>query len=179
MKRTPEQALEALRSQIRTWARHEAKPDLRVFVYPPEWEALMLSKLPIFTERCASDGEPVALVDLGQGFLGELNQRDGLIERLEGLDREELLNDLAWIAATYLRRIIRTPLATGIVCRILMNSGALGTFASYSAVANELGGGASNPGIPATVLAFPGEGDERSLNLLRLRVDTNYRVPRI
>jgi hypothetical protein len=150
-----------------------------VFVYPPEWEALMLSKLPIFTERCASDGEPVALVDLGQGFLAELNQRDGVAPRLEGLDRQELLNDLAWLAATYLRRIIRAPLANEIVCRILMNSGALGTFASYSAVANELGGGASNPGIPATVLAFPGEGDERSLNLLRLRVDTNYRVPRI
>jgi hypothetical protein len=179
MKRTPEQAFEALRSQIRTWSRGEAKPDLRVFVYPPEWEPLMLSKLPAFAEKCASDGEPVELVDLGQGFLGELNQRDGLIERLQGLDREELLHDLAWVAATYLKRVIRASLAKGAVCRILVNTGALGTFASYSAVANELGGGMTHPGIPATVLAFPGEGDERSLNLLRLRVDTNYRVPRI
>jgi len=179
MKRTPDQALEALRNQIRTWARNEAKPDLRVFVYPPEWEALILSRLPSFAERCAFEGDPVELVDLGQGFLGEVEQREGLRERLEGLRREDLLNDLAWIAATYLRRTLLSTLKRGNVCRILMNSGSLGTFASYSAVANELGGGGLNLRIPATVLAFPGEGDERSLNLLRLRVDTNYRVARI
>jgi hypothetical protein len=89
-----------------------------------------------------------------------------------------MLNDLGWIGTTCLRRSIRAPLQDHTVCRIFMNTGALATFVSYSAVANEMGG-TSDPRVPASVLAFPGEADERSLNLLRLRVDTNYRVPRI
>jgi hypothetical protein len=176
MRRTLEQAIEALRTQVHAWASETAKPDLRVFVYPPEWEHLMLSVMPAFSERCAADGEPVELVDLGQGFLRALRGRTGTAERLEGLDRDEVLHDLGWIGTTYLRQVIRSPLAAASVCRLLVNAGALGTFVSYSAVANELGGGSA---IPATVLAFPGEADERSLNLLRLRVDTNYRVARI
>jgi hypothetical protein len=179
MRRTVEQAFEALRTQIRAWARGEAKPDLRVFVYPPEWEPLMLSRMPAFAERCSADGELVELLDLGQGFLRELDDRNGMVERLRGLDRDDVLHDLGWIATTYLRRAITSPLPAQAVCRVLINTGALGTFASYSAVANELSGGMPEPGIPATVLAFPGEADERSLNLLRLRVDTNYRVARI
>jgi hypothetical protein len=179
MRRTLEQAFEALRMQIRSWAQGEAKPDLRVFVYPPEWEALVLSRIPTFAERCAAEGEPIELVDLGQSFLRELRGRDGMIERLEELDRDELLHDLGWIATTQLRRIIRTPLGDHTICRVLTNAGALGTFVSYSSVANEFSGGSGDADVPATVLAFPGEGDERSLNLLRLRVDTNYRVARI
>jgi hypothetical protein len=179
MRRTLEQAFEALRMQIRAWARGEAKPDLRVFVYPPESEALVLSRIPAFAERCAADGEPIELVDLGQSFLRGLRERNGMIERLEELDRDELLHDLGWIATTHLRRIIRSPLNAPTVCRVLTNTGALGAFVSYSAVANEFSGGSGDGGVPATVLAFPGEGDERSLNLLRLRVDTNYRVARI
>jgi hypothetical protein len=178
MKRTPDQAFEALSAQISAWARGEAKPDLRVFVYPPEWEALVLSRLPEFADRCAAEGEPVELVDLGQAFVTELTKRDGFIHRLQGLDRPELLDDLGWTGTTCLKRLICGPLADPSVCRVLMNTGALATFVSYSAVANELSG-STNPAVPPTVLAFPGEGDERSLNLLRLRVDTNYRVPRI
>jgi hypothetical protein len=178
VKRTLEQAVEALGAQVRAWARGDAKPDLRVLVYPPEWEALMLICLPAFADRCAADGELVELRDLGQGFLGELESREGLIQRLHGLSRQEVLHDLGWVATTYLKRIMRTPLEDQTVCRIFMNTGALAAFVSYSAVANEMGG-SSSPEIPASVLAFPGEADERSLNLLRLRVDTNYRVPRI
>jgi hypothetical protein len=179
MRRTPDQAIDALRSQVRSWARREARPDLRVFVYPPEWEAAMLPRLAQFALTSAADGEPVELVDLGKGFLDEVTLKEGLVERLRALGRDDLLNDLGWIAATYLKRLIRSQLPPTTVCRILVNSGSLGTFTSYSAVANELGGGATEPSIPATVLAFPGEGDDRSLNLLGLRVDTNYRVPRV
>ena len=179
MRRTVEQAFDALRAQVRAWARGDARPDLRVFVYPPEWEALVLSRIPAFVERCAADCEPLEVVDLGQGFHRALRERNGAIERLQGLDPDEVLHDLSWIATTFLRRTIRSPLDPPAVCRLLVNAGALGTFISYSAVANELSGGPADGGIPPTVLAFPGEGDERSLNLLRLRVDTNYRVARI
>jgi hypothetical protein len=178
MRRTLGQAFDALRAQVHAWARGEAKPDLRVFVYPPEWEAIVLARLPSFADACRADDEPVELCDLGQAFLAELEQREGLIDRLHQLSREEMLHDLGWIATTCLRRSIRAPLEGHTVCRIFMNTGALATFASYSAVANEFGG-ISDPQVPASVLAFPGEADERSLNLLRLRVDTNYRVPRI
>ncbi len=91
-------------------------------------------------------------------------------------ERPELLHDLGWLATTYLKAAITRPLADGRVCRLLANTGSLAPFVSYSATTNELAG----PGrTPAVVLAFPGDADERSLNLLRLRVDTDYRVPRI
>src|SRR5436305_6274273 len=106
MRRTVEQAFEALRTQIRAWGRKEAKSDLRVFVYPPEWEPLVLSRMPAFAERCAADGEPVELLDLGEGFLREISEQNGVIERLQGLERDELLHDLGWIATKYLRRTI-------------------------------------------------------------------------
>jgi len=178
VKRTLEQALGALRAQISAWARREAKPDLRVLVYPPEWEALVLCKLPEFADHCALQGEPVELVDVGQEFRKELMERDGLVERLNGLDRTEILHDLGCTGTIWLKKLMRTRLEGQTICRVLMNTGALATFVSYSAVANEVSG-STDPALPATVLAFPGEGDDRSLNLLRLRVDTNYRVPRI
>lgn len=176
MKRTLDQAVEALRNQVRTWADGVAQPELRVFVYPPEWEPLMLARLAEFAEQCAQEGEPVAVEDVGQGFLRELEVRDGLIERLTELERADLLHDLGWVGASYLKRTIRQPLPE--VCRILVNTGSLGSFVSYSAVANEVGAGGERE-LPPTVLAFPGEADERSLNLLGLRADSNYRVPRI
>src|SRR4051812_42704154 len=138
MRRTIDQAFDALRTQITAWARGDARPDLRVFVYPPEWEPVMLSKMPAFAACCAEEGEPVDVVDLGQGFLHELRGRTGTVERLEGAERDELLHDLGWIGMSYLRRALRDPLVAPKVCRILVNSGALGTFVSYSAVANEM-----------------------------------------
>ncbi len=179
MKRTIEQAFQALQEQIRGWGRGEARPDLRVFVYPPEWEPVVLSRFPGFAEQCAKRGHPIVLEDVGQGFLREVERRKGVVARLSLLDQSELLHDLGWIALSYLRRALTAPLKPPAVCRIFTNTGTLGTFVSYSAIANELSGGAADALIPATVLAFPGEADDRSLNLLRLRVDTNYRVARI
>ena len=179
MRRTIEQALDALRAQVNAWAKGGARPDLRVFVYPPEWEALMLYRLPTFVDELRSEAVVVSLEDVGQGFLGELERRKGLEERLVSLERDELLHDLGVVANSYLRRVFTAPLEDGEACRILMNTGSIGTFVSYSSVTNEMSGSPASDGLPATVLAFPGEADERSLNLLRLRIDTNYRVPRI
>lgn len=170
--------MEALRNQVKTWAKGVSQPELRVFVYPPEWEPLMIARLADLAEQCAEDGEPFALEDVGKGFLRELEVRDGLIERLAQLERADLLHDLGWVGASYLKRTIRQSLPGGEVCRILVNTGSLGSFVSYSAVANEVVAG-GEPELPPTVIAFPGEADERSLNLLGLRADSNYRVPRI
>jgi hypothetical protein len=176
VRRTLEQALQDLRSQVRSWARKKDRPELKVFVYPPEWEAVMLARLSAFAERCAAEGEPIELEDVGVGFLRELESREGVIDQLSSLGRPELLHDLGWLASSYLKRAIARPLEDGLVCRLLTNTGSLGTFVSYSAVANELTG----PGrAPAVVLTFPGDADERSFNLLGLRVDTDYRMPRI
>jgi hypothetical protein len=50
---------------------------------------------------------------------------------------------------------------------------------SYSAIANAMHTDAGGTAPTAnSVLAFPGEDDQLSLNLLRLRVDTSYRIPR-
>lgn len=179
MKRTQDEAFDALRDQIVSWARGDARADLRIFVYPPEWEAVVLARMPVFADQCSNTGYPVVIEDVGQGFLAEVDRRPGLIDRLESLDTSDQLHDLGWIGTSYLRKAIQEPLAEGLVCRIFVNLGALGTFVSYSSIANELGGEGSGSSIPATVLSFPGEGDERSLNLLRLRVDTSYRVARI
>ena len=67
--------------------------------------------------------------------------------------------------------------------RLLVNAGALGAFVSYSSLANALDGASpasseGHVGAP-TVLAFPGESDARSLSLMNLHPDANYRVPRI
>ena len=179
MRRTIGQALDALRAQVQAWARGEARPDLRVFVYPPEWEALMLRQIPLVAGELRSVGLRMTLEDVGQGFLAELERRKGLEERLFGLEQDELLHDLGVVASSYLKRVFAAPLEAPSVCRLLLNTGSIGTFVSYSSITNEISGAPASEGLPATVLAFPGEADERSLNLLRLRVDTNYRVPRI
>jgi hypothetical protein len=179
VRRTIDQAFEALRAQISNWAKSESRADLRVFVYPPEWESLVLHRLPQLAEELAAKGALVELEDVGQGFLHEIERRKGLEERLMTLERDELLHDLGQIASGYLRRTLMAPLEPPTVCRILTNTGTLGAFVSYSSITNELSGGPGGEGPPASVLAFPGEGDDRSLNLLGLRVDTNYRVARI
>ena len=66
----------------------------------------------------------------------------------------------------------------GVRARILVNAGSLAAFISYSAITNEFYGASTRPPGPI-VIAFPGDADERSLSLLRLRADSNYRVPRI
>lgn len=178
-----EQAFLDLRAHVAEWARGEARPGLRVFVYPPAWEATMLDRFPAFAEECAAAGWPTELVDVGQRFLADLARRKGLAERLgeqEQRGAEQPLHDLGVLAERCLTRVLSTPLEAPLVARILVNTGALGTFVSYSAILNALHDDGSGRGSGApNVLAFPGEGDERSLNLLGLRVDTNYRVPRI
>ena len=90
----------------------------------------------------------------------------GLMESLRGLAREAV------------RAEILRPLPDGAVARILINTGSLAAILSYSALTNEFHGAAERPPAPV-VIAFPGEGDERTLSLLNLRPDANYRVPRI
>ncbi len=176
MRRTVDQALQDLRGQVRSWAKGEQRPELKVFIYPPEWEAVMLDRLTSFAETCDANGEPIELEDVGTGFLRELESQEGLVDELSRLEQPELLHDLGWLATTYLKAAITRPLPDGCACRLLVNTGSLGPFVSYSAITNELAG----PGrTPSVVLAFPGDADERSLNLLRLRVDTDYRVPRV
>lgn len=182
MRRSAEQALLDLRQHLENWATSGAKPGIHIFVYPPEWEARMLARLPGLVEEIAAR-VPLSLIDVGQGFLAEIERRPGFVERLaslEGQSTERLLHDLGEIAHRYLTRLLGAPLEPPALARLLVNTGALGTFVSYSAITNALhgDGAASSIGAP-TVLAFPGEGDERQLNLLRLRADANYRVPRI
>ncbi|MCL4534927.1 MAG: hypothetical protein M1370_07175 [Bacteroidetes bacterium] len=179
MKRSLEQALLDLRQHISAWAQGGAKPGIYIFVYPPEWEAPMLTRLPGFVADCAAAGWPVELVDVGQGFARELERRKGLIEQLaaqEAEGAERLRHDLGIFGERYLARALRARPQAPTVARLFVNTGALATFASYSAILSALSG----EELPApTVFAFPGEDDERSLNLLGLRADTNYRLPRI
>ena len=180
MRRSIDQAFLDLRQQIGVWASGEAKPDIRVFVYPPEWEAEMLKRFPAFAQDCANEGRPIEVVDVGQGFAQEIEQRRGMAERLEQqeqLGTDRILQNLGALSSRYLDKVLKSPIEPPTVCRLLVNTGSLATFTSYSAITNELHGRDILPG--PTSIAFPGEGDERSLNLLRLRADTNYRVPRI
>lgn len=184
MKRSIDQAFLVLRQQVTVWARGEAKRDVRVFVYPPEWEPVMLARFQAFAEDCAAAGWPINLVDVGIGLLAELERRSGFVGSLEGLERDSrdrLLHDLGVVAERYFGGVLTEPLEAPAVCSLLINTGALGTFVSYSAITSALHSNGGDVGAVAapSALAFPGESDERSLNLLGLRLDTNYRIPRI
>lgn len=182
MRRSFEQAVADLREHLEEWTRRGAKPGVRIFVYPPEWEPRMLLRFPVLAEELAAR-VPLALVDVGQGFLAEVERRNGMVDRLAAVERQStdrLLSDLGELAHRYLTRLLQAPIEPSGVVRLLINTGALGTFVSYSAITNALhGDGPASMIVAPTVIAFPGEGDERQLNLLRLRADTNYRVPRI
>jgi hypothetical protein len=178
LKRSIEQAFADLQALVDGWAAGRVESGVQVFVYPPEAEAVMLARFPSFVQGCAARGCAIDLVDLGQGLLREIERRPTLEGRLRvaeqrGTDRVH--NDLGQIAQAYVQRLFAAPLQPPQVCRLLINSGALGVFLSYSAVLN----GTSSEEGPAVVLAFPGEADDRSLNLLELRTDTNYRVARV
>jgi hypothetical protein len=180
VRRSVDDALLALREQIKAWASGKTEPDVRVFVYPPEWEALMLARLPQFAEDRAAEGTPIEIVDAAQAFRTVVDDRsvEGQLTALEQRAQNRLLDNLRVLGNEAIEGVLRTPLADGLVCRLLVNTGALATFVSYSAITNELHGSSEGPMVP-TAIAFPGEADERSLNLLGLRPDTNYRVPRI
>jgi hypothetical protein len=179
MRRSFDDALLALREQVKAWASGKAAPDVRVFVYPPEWEALMLTRLPQFADDRAAEGMSIEIVDVGQAFRGVIEDR-GAEEQLESLEKRaknQLLDNLRVLGNEAVDGTLRRPLAEGAVCRLLVNTGSLATFVSYSAITNELHG--SSEALVPIAIAFPGEADERSLNLLGLRPDTNYRVARI
>lgn len=180
MRRTVEDALLSLREQVKAWASSTAEPDVRVFVYPPEWEALMLQRFPKFAQDCADEGMPVEIVDVAQAFRSVVDARgvEPQLVALEPRSHEQLLDNLRVLASEAVEGAVRSPLSAGTVCRLLVNTGALATIVSYSAITNELYGSADVPLVPVAI-AFPGEADERSLNLLGLRPDTNYHVPRI
>ncbi|MGI8549368.1 MAG: hypothetical protein ACR2PL_01025 [Dehalococcoidia bacterium] len=177
MKRSIDEALAALRGLIEDWAAGTARPGIRIFVYPPEWEAAMLARLPIVQQRCADAGRTIELVDAGAVFLAAIDARPGAAESLaaeEKLGADVLLGDLNLVASRALTALLESPLPPGAVCRLLVNTGSLGTFLSYSALTNSI----AEVEAPA-VIAFPGEGDDHSLNLLNLRADTNYRTARV
>lgn len=181
MRRSAEDAILALRTQITDWATGAAKPDLRILAYPPESEPDMLRRIRILAEDLAADGRAIDLVDAGELLLKAVSVRPGLRERLEEVDRRDpkaAYGDLSVIARNAIERLLRAPLAPAVVARVVVNTGALATLVSYSQITSDLFGTDSALG-GATVLAFPGDADERSLNLLHLRVDTAYRAPRI
>lgn len=180
MRRTLDDALLALREQVKAWAVGKAAPDVRVFVYPPEWEAMMLQRLPAFAEDRAKEGMPIDVIDVGRAFQMVVEER-GAEQQLAALEkraRNQLLDNLRVLGSEAVESALRAPLPGSAVCRLLINTGSLATFVSYSAITNDLHGTSEGPIVPV-VIAFPGEADERSLNLLGLRPDTNYRVPRI
>src|SRR2546429_3378839 len=108
MRRSIDQAFLDLRQQLLQWRNADGRPEIRIFVYPPEWEALMLDRFPKFAEECAGHC-PISLVDLGQGFLGEVERRRGFIDRLGSLEAqagpERVLHDLGEIARRYLLKL--------------------------------------------------------------------------
>lgn len=171
-------ALLALRQQAKAWAAG-APSDVRVFVYPPQWEALMLAKLPAWVKDRANEGINVDVVDVGQEFRAVIERRKAR-ERLVALERRapaQAIEGARALAREAVVGAIRRPHAADVTCRLLINTGSLATIASYSAITNEFHGAAERP--PATVIAFPGEGDDRALSMLNLRADANYRVPRV
>lgn len=180
MRRTVNETLEALRRQVQSWAAG-GSPDIRVMVYPPEFEAAMLDRLPRFVEELAKEDLRVELVDIGHRFADSLGKSPARVESIVKLERTkpgQAAEDFAILARREVHRALGVELPNGAACRVLCNVGALATLVSYSAITNEYFG-SNERSAPATVIAFPGDGDERSLNLLKLRVDTNYRVARI
>jgi hypothetical protein len=168
----------ALREHVRALAERRVRPAAVVFVYAAEQEAAALARFPRFAKECAAEGRPIELVDAGQGFCRELELQSEMLKRLEQLEQtaaERVVSDLATLAQQFVQdELTRWPEPPAL-CRLLVNSGALGTLVSYSALTNGLPEDAQAP----VVIAFPGEDDQRSLNLLGLRGDMNYRIPRV
>lgn len=183
MKRTLEQTLAALENQIRAWASAPGVPEIRVLAYPPEWEPVVLARIQNLVRRLEGEGHRLEVEDVGRGFLASLERRATLVNRLaarEAKEERQVIHDLGVLASRYLGELLRRRLAPDVICRLVVNTGALATLVSYSAAMNELHGGRGERGPGGrTVVAFPGEADDRSLNLLGLRRETNYRTAKI
>ena len=181
MRRSPEDAILALRTQVVDWGRNGAQADLRILAYPPDWEAGMLGRIRTAAAELAVDNLLVEVVDAGVELVAAVEARKGLRERLEEADvrnPRDAFGDLGSFARATFEKLLRRPLPDGHVARVIINTGALATLVSYSQITSEFFGTGSDLG-GGTILAFPGDADERSLNLLGLRVDTAYRAPRI
>ncbi len=181
MRRSPEDAIQALRTQVTDWGSKKTKPDLRILAYPPEWEAGMIRRIKTLGAELKQANLPVDIVDAGTELVATVDARSGLKARLEEsdlADPEKAYGDLSYLATTALISVLKRPLPDGCVARVVVNTGGLATLVSYSQVTSDFVGTDSALG-GATVLAFPGDADERSLNLLHLRIDTSYRAPRI
>ena len=179
MRRSLDDALLALREQVKVWA-NGAPADVRVFVYPPDWEALMLARLPAWAEDRAKEGLGVELVDVGQELARVVREREAAddLVAMEKSAPTRVLDDLRVLGQEAVLAAIARDLPEGLKCRVLTNTGSMAAFISYSAITNEFHGAATRPPSPV-VITFPGDADEKSLNLLGLRPDSNYRVPRI
>lgn len=179
MRRSLADALMALRVQVRAWA-EGAPADARVFVYPPEWEALMLARLPEWATQQSQQGLPIEVVDIGQAFARTVETRRAArpLVAMEKRGSSGLMESLRTLAWETVKGEIQRPVEPGTVARILIDTGSLATIVSYSAITNEFHGASERPPAPV-VIAFPGEGDDRALSLLNLRPDANYHVPRI
>jgi hypothetical protein len=178
MRRTLNDTLLALREQLRAWSSGQAPRDLRVLVYAPEYEAEMLARLPEFAAECAAAGLPVEVINVGQRFLAQLESRPIRMQALRKDDaagKPSVLGDLGTIASRLVDSLITAERVPPATCRLLSNTGSLATLISYSAIANRLYDATQTP----VALLFPGEGDDRALNILGLRSDPTYRVPRI
>jgi hypothetical protein len=140
---------------------------------------MMLARLPDWSQQRAAEGLALDMVDIGQEFRGVVERRKAAdsIAALELRAPAQALESARALAREAVVGAIRRPLTAGQICRLLINTGALATVASYSAITNEIHGSADRP--PPIVVAFPGEGDDRALSMLNLRPDANYRVPRI
>ena len=149
-----------------------------MLVYAPEYEAELLARLPEFEAECAAAGLPVEVIDIGQRFCRELESRPMRMQALlrdDAAGKPSVPRDLGTIAARLVDGLITAERVPPAPCRLLSNTGSLATLISYSAIANRLYDAAPMP----VVLLFPGEGDDRALNILGLRSDPTYRVPRI
>ena len=179
MRRSLDDALFALRGQVKAWA-NGARNDIRVFVYPPECEALMLARIPGWAQDREKEGLAVDVVDIGQEFRAVVVRRraEAALAQLERRAPALALESLRSLAREAILDAIQRPLERPAVARLIVNTGSLASFASYSAITNEFHGAAEPPPAPVAI-AFPGEGDDRTLSLLNLRPDANYRVPRI
>jgi hypothetical protein len=179
VRRSIADALLALREQVKAWA-GGAPYDVRVFVYPPEWEGQMQARIPAWAKERAAEGHAVEVVDIGQAFR-EVVRRRGAETAIAALERRspaQAMDSLRGLAREAIVGAIRRPLEPPHVARLIVNTGSLATFSSYSAITNEFHGAAERPPAPVAI-CFPGEGDDRTLSLLHLRPDANYRVPRI
>jgi hypothetical protein len=178
VRRSLDDAFLSLRQHVRDLAEGRARAVTTIFVYPADQEAAALARFPLFAEECAAGGRPVELVDVAQGFRAELERNEGRVDQLQTLERtatQRVVSDLATFAEQFVRGELARPVEPPTVCRLLVNTGALGTLISYSAITN----GMPEAEGARVVIAFPGEDDQRSLNLLGLRTDMNYRVPRV